>query len=301
MSVFRIQKTKNYTVMSNYHLRDKNLSLKAKGLLSLMLSLPEDWDYSIGGLASICKENKTAVTTALKELKTYGYLITTKLNPNETPTGRIDYAYDIFETPQDAEQFRTGRAAVEESAPAEAEESESASDDEFADLVGTNIVGSNTESESQISKKQIAENLISVIPTQLNIDNKYIDKQNTDEIKTDECLLSDMAVLKTEIRKFFSNQNLQGNPDSFFEYYCSTMNLNEFIKKYRILAHKWSDREYVDMPIVMYDDDAREQIESLLPRDLVDRIESELADSGCMQIKYSTYKQLSAYVDDDLL
>ena len=58
MSVFRINKTKNYTVMSNHHLREKKMSLKAKGLLSMMLSLPDDWNYSIAGLVSICKENE---------------------------------------------------------------------------------------------------------------------------------------------------------------------------------------------------------------------------------------------------
>ena len=62
--VFKIEKNKNYTVMSNYHLRDKNLSLKAKGLLSFMLSLPEDWDYSINGLVSICKEEETYVSSS---------------------------------------------------------------------------------------------------------------------------------------------------------------------------------------------------------------------------------------------
>ena len=72
--VFKIEKNKNYTVMSNYHLRDKNLSLKAKGLLSFMLSLPEDWDYSINGLVSICKEEETAIKSALKELKINKYL-----------------------------------------------------------------------------------------------------------------------------------------------------------------------------------------------------------------------------------
>ena len=56
MAVFRVQKTQNYTIMSNYHLNDKALSLKAKGLLSLMLSLPDTWDYTTRGLASICKE-----------------------------------------------------------------------------------------------------------------------------------------------------------------------------------------------------------------------------------------------------
>lgn len=72
--IFRIEKNKNYTTMSNLHLKDKNLSLKAKGLLSMMLSLPNDWDYSIQGLASICKENETAINTTLKELKEMGYL-----------------------------------------------------------------------------------------------------------------------------------------------------------------------------------------------------------------------------------
>ena len=97
--VFKIEKTKNYTVMSNYHLRDKNLSLKAKGLLSFMLSLPEDWDYSISGLVSICKEEETAIKTALKELKQYGYLKINKLYPNETKTGKIEYEYIIYEEP----------------------------------------------------------------------------------------------------------------------------------------------------------------------------------------------------------
>ena len=62
--VFRVQKTRDYTVMSNAHLKDKGLSLKAKGLLSVMLSLPDEWDYSIDGLVSISKENKTAIQAA---------------------------------------------------------------------------------------------------------------------------------------------------------------------------------------------------------------------------------------------
>ena len=61
MAVFRVEKTRNYTVMSNYHLRDKSLSLKAKGLLSLMLSLPEDWDYTTRGLAYICKDGVDSI------------------------------------------------------------------------------------------------------------------------------------------------------------------------------------------------------------------------------------------------
>lgn len=74
MSVFKIEKNDNYTVMSNYHLRDKNLSYKAKGLLSFMLSLPEDWDYSLAGLCKISKEGRDGIRSILKELQEYHYL-----------------------------------------------------------------------------------------------------------------------------------------------------------------------------------------------------------------------------------
>lgn len=74
MAVFRVERTHNYTVMSNYHLRDKNLSLKAKGLLSQMLSLPEDWDYTLAGLARINAEGKDAIRAAVVELEKAGYV-----------------------------------------------------------------------------------------------------------------------------------------------------------------------------------------------------------------------------------
>lgn len=75
MAVFRVQKTQNYTIMSNHHLRNKALSLKSKGLLSLMLSLPEDWDYTTRGLASICKEGVDSVCATVRELEAAGYII----------------------------------------------------------------------------------------------------------------------------------------------------------------------------------------------------------------------------------
>lgn len=74
MAVFRVERTHNYTVMSNYHLRDKSLSLKAKGLLSQMLSLPEDWDYTLAGLARINAEGKDAIRAAVNELERAGYV-----------------------------------------------------------------------------------------------------------------------------------------------------------------------------------------------------------------------------------
>jgi hypothetical protein len=103
MAVIRVNKNSNYTVMSNVHLKDRRLSLKAKGLLSVMLSLPDEWDYSVAGLVSICKENETAIKSTLDELKQCGYLVVTKKMPNETKSGRIEYEYDIFEQPQEPE------------------------------------------------------------------------------------------------------------------------------------------------------------------------------------------------------
>lgn len=97
MAIFKVNKTKDYTVMSNLHLREKSMSLKAKGLLSMMLSLPESWDYSINGLVAICKENESAINSTLKELKEFGYLKIEKLMPNQTKSGRIEYIYNIYE------------------------------------------------------------------------------------------------------------------------------------------------------------------------------------------------------------
>ena len=100
MPVVRVNKTKDYTVMSNFHLRETKMSLKAKGLLSLMLSLPDNWDYSVAGLVAICKENETSIKSALKELENFGYLRVTKLLPNKDDhRTTISYIYDIFEKP----------------------------------------------------------------------------------------------------------------------------------------------------------------------------------------------------------
>lgn len=98
MSVIRVNNTKGFTVMSNYHFQDKEISLKAKGLLGLMLSLPSNWDYSVNGLVAIVKENKAAVQTALKELEEHKYLKRTRV---QDETGRFDYIYDIYEKPYD--------------------------------------------------------------------------------------------------------------------------------------------------------------------------------------------------------
>ena len=96
MSVFRVNKNDNYTVMGNYHLRDINLSYKAKGLLSFMLSLPNNWDYSITGLCRVSKENMKAIRSTLHELEEQGYLKRTRVQNSK---GHFTYDYSIYEQP----------------------------------------------------------------------------------------------------------------------------------------------------------------------------------------------------------
>ena len=98
MAVIRVNKTADYTVMSNTHFKEKEMSLKAKGLLSLMLSLPDDWDYSIMGLVQLSKDGKDSVMNTLAELEELGYLVRTQTTDER---GRFaGYDYDIYENPQ---------------------------------------------------------------------------------------------------------------------------------------------------------------------------------------------------------
>ena len=139
MAVFRINKTKNYTVMSNYHLRDNNLSLKTKGMLSLMLSLPDNWIYSINGLIAVCKEGKKAIQSSIKELEDNNYLVRKKIQDDK---GRINYRYDIFETPQ--HHFGcTDKGCTEKEL-----------------LINTNI--ENTDNKDKIDKENIKHNRLTL-------------------------------------------------------------------------------------------------------------------------------------------
>ena len=98
MAVFRVEKNKGYTVMSNHHLRNKELTLKAKGLLSQMLSLPENWDYTLAGLSHINKESIDAIRTAVWELEKAGYI---KRSQGRDEKGKMTaITYTIYEQPQ---------------------------------------------------------------------------------------------------------------------------------------------------------------------------------------------------------
>jgi len=111
MSVIRVEKSSNYTAMSNYHLRDANLSLKAKGLLSVCLSLPETWDYSVNGLAAICKESRCAILTTLQELERCGYVRRSQTRTVDGRMGKSEYV--ILEIPRETPSPRSDKPQSE--------------------------------------------------------------------------------------------------------------------------------------------------------------------------------------------
>ena len=102
MPVFRVEKNSNYTTMCNYHLRDQGLSLKGKGLLSMLLSLPDTWNYSVRGLSSITPDGVDGVLTALKELERLGYLERNQQRESNGRMGRAEYV--IYEMPRKKQQ-----------------------------------------------------------------------------------------------------------------------------------------------------------------------------------------------------
>ena len=149
MAVFRIEKNHGYTVMSNHHLRNKELSLKAKGLLSQMLSLPDDWDYTLAGLSHINKESIDAIRTAIWELERAGYIIRQQGRDAKGKMTAIEYT--IFEKPQ-LPQPILDCPMLENPTPGK-----------------------------PILENPIPDNPTSEIPTQLNKDILYTNLSNTDE------------------------------------------------------------------------------------------------------------------------
>ncbi len=146
MAVFRVERTNNYTVMSNYHLRDKGLSLKAKGLLSLMLSLPEDWDYTLTGLARISLEGKDAIRAAVVELEKAGYIQRSQTTGRDGKFSNNEYI--IRE-----------RLAAENPSPEE------------------------PSSNQPLSENPTTEKPSPEKPTQINIDSRNKEKQNTEQLQ----------------------------------------------------------------------------------------------------------------------
>ena len=150
MAVYRVERTRDYTVMSNYHLKDTTLSLKAKGLLSMFLSFPDDWNYSTRGLAAICKEGVEAIGNTIKELEKAGYIVRRKLRGSN---GRItDTEYVIYEQPQeppapDADEPDT-------TPPGTAQPDTGNPDMVDPDAVGPDVDAPHTENPAQLNKYQ---------------------------------------------------------------------------------------------------------------------------------------------------
>ena len=153
MAVFRVERTRDYTVMSNHHLRDKNLSLKAKGLLSQMLSLPEDWDYTLAGLSRINRESKDAIRSAVNELEKAGYV---QRRQTTDASGKFSgNEYVIYECPVLPESPSGGPSLEKPSSE-------------------------NPTTDNPSTGKPSSEN-----PTQLNTKRQKKEKQNTDSRSTD--------------------------------------------------------------------------------------------------------------------
>ena len=158
MAVFRVEKTRNYTVMSNQHLRDRSLSLKAKGLLSLMLSLPEDWDYTTRGLARICRDGLDSICATVRELEGAGYIVRKRERRADGTLGGIEYT--ILEQPRQV-------GAPKRENPVQAENALDAPKRAFPEQV------------EPVLEKPEQEN-----PVQLNIQEQSKEIQNTDVIKS---------------------------------------------------------------------------------------------------------------------
>ena len=161
MSIIRVHKTNNFTVMSNTHFKEKAMSLKAKGLLSLMLSLPDDWNYSISGLVRLSKDGKDSVMTALAELEEFGYLTRHRTTDSKGKFSGVEY--NIFEQPQQGKP-----------------------------------VAENPNSAEQHAENTNAENPSQLNTNELSINNKELKESNTKDKK--DINIGDYSSLLEEIK-----------------------------------------------------------------------------------------------------
>ena len=152
MAVYRVERTRDYTVMSNHHLKDTALSLKAKGLLSMFLSFPDDWNYSTRGLAAICKEGVEAIGNTIKELEKAGYIVRRQLRG---ANGRItDTEYVIYEQPQEPEQTGPDAAGPDMTPPGTGQPDTEKPDMVNPDVAGPDMDAPHTENRAQLNMNQ---------------------------------------------------------------------------------------------------------------------------------------------------
>ena len=178
MSVIRIHKTNNFTVMSNHHFKEKQMSLKAKGLLSLMLSLPDDWNYSVSGLVRLSKDGKDSVMSALQELEKFGYLSRSQQFNAKGQFSGIEY--NIYEEPQ-TENPTTDKqnAAKPISAKQDAGNPRQLNTNQLKNKENKNIKELSTN-ENAISESELYEILLSIGDTDLaELYREYVEWRNT--------------------------------------------------------------------------------------------------------------------------
>lgn len=181
MSNYRRHKKTNYTNIDNHVFWDHSLSLKAKGLLAQIFSLPDNWEYSIKGLATLFSDGETAVSNAIQELIDHGYIVRTQ---KTNQYGRFDgYEYDIYETPQ--------------------------------------TQNDNTESEKPYSENPVTENPLSENPAQLNTNISNTKLENTKELDICDKPKKSHFIPPTieEVRAYCRERNSSVDPDKFFEYF----------------------------------------------------------------------------------
>ena len=218
--VFRINKTKNYTVMSNYHLQDKNLSYKAKGLLSCMLSLPDDWNYSVRGITAISKEGIKAINSILKELEENYYLKRIRKQENN---GRFYYEYNIYETPYTQKGITDKGSTLN------------------GTQINTNIINNNNKDKidkafNPITNELIKRNFIEEYDFELyKYDDLFIELLNEYEYK-DVIKVCNYIIGKWKDNKGFDEDN--NKIDNKFSYFKSAI-INNLIKINQEIDFDW--------------------------------------------------------------
>jgi hypothetical protein len=222
MSVFRVERTHNYTVMSNYHLRDRNLSLKAKGLLSQILSLPEDWDYSLSGLAYINSEGRDAIRTAVQELERAGYIHRSRVRDDKGCLRGTEYV--IYEEPQQPDENETESTAGGATAP---------------------IFSSRPALKGPVEVAPVLESPMQGATTQLNIDktnylkNKILTSQSKDSLpfpssppSSSQSPILAAQLPETKGRKRMSCRSMsEGEMDIYREIIRENIGYDEFVRE----------------------------------------------------------------------
>ena len=225
MAIIKVNKTKNYTTISNFHLREKDMSLKAKGLLSLMLSLPEDWDYSVGGLAKLSKDGKDSVTNTLIELERFGYVKRTQcLNDKNQFDG---YDYDIYEEPQFEEKTPLTGNPLTGNPP----------------QLNTNILNTNLIKEEKYKKEEKCKIPYVEIIDYLNLKTKSHYKYNTN--KTRGCIKArwNEGFMLEDFKKVIDNKSKEWLGDPKYENYLRPETL--FGNKFEGYLNSKSTRRYL--------------------------------------------------------